>query len=231
MPAGHHATLSAEPDAPWLITTSPIRFGMVDTANAPVYTAEEYRSLAAGARFERIEAVPTVWKDAPESDCSRFPAREGFVDIMAVANEQEEGVPAWTVASKPAEGYLWFSLKDPAVLPTTVFWMENRGRHGAPWNGRNRCIGLEDVCAAFAGGMAASHADNPLRREGVRTLLDPDRSGRITVDYIEGVIAVPTDFGRATSVSFGDEVIRITGSDGSTVETPVAWKRIFGANE
>ena len=54
------------------------------------------------------------------------------------------------------EGFLWFSLKDPAVLPMTMLWMENHGRHFPPWNGRNCCLGLEDLCGYFAGGYAPS---------------------------------------------------------------------------
>jgi hypothetical protein len=78
--------------------------------------------------------------------------------------------PAWVAATNAEAGYVWFSLKDPAVLRTTVFWIENHGRHGHPWNGRNNCLGLEDVTAHFADGLAASTRDNVLTKEGVGNL-------------------------------------------------------------
>ncbi|MFP4377291.1 MAG: hypothetical protein ACLFP4_09620 [Spirochaetales bacterium] len=224
LPLGHHATLAADPAAPLLISTSPVRFGMVDTDNAPVYVNEEYRSLEAGARFEQPEAVPTVWRREAQSDCTVFPAREGFVDIIQVVAEPREGEPAWVTAACPERGYLWYSLKDSKVLPSTVFWMENRGRHGAPWNGRNCCIGLEDVCAAFAGGMAASNGANPLAEAGVATVVSPDAKGQISVSYIEGVIGIPSDFGRAEAVEFGDEGIRVVGENGAHVSTNLDWR-------
>ena len=72
----------------------------------------------------------------------------------------------WTCAVCEEEGFLWYSFKDRAVLPSMVMWMENHGRHGAPWNGRNCCIGLEDVCAYFAKGLLPSVEDNDISATG-----------------------------------------------------------------
>ena len=91
----------------------------------------EYYALVGLSEFESLNAVPTVCRRHPTADVSRFPRRRGFVDILAVF-QQITAEPAWTAAVFGAEGYLWFSLKDPRVLPATVFWMENHGRHQSP---------------------------------------------------------------------------------------------------
>jgi len=32
-------------------------------------------------------------------------------------------------------------------------WIENHNRHESPWNRRNLCLGLEDVCCYLNEGM------------------------------------------------------------------------------
>jgi hypothetical protein len=93
-------------------------------------------------------------------------------------------------------------LKDPAVLNSTVLWIENRGRHGAPWNGRNNCLGLEDVTAHFADGLSASANENALTKAGVRTAVDLSADKPTVVNYIQGVAKVPEGFDVVTSVDF-----------------------------
>ena len=52
------------------------------------------------------------------------------------------------------DGYVWFSLKNPADFPATMFWLSNGGRTAAPWNGRHvGRIGIEEVCSYFANGV------------------------------------------------------------------------------
>ena len=221
MPVGHHATLACSDDAPLLISRSAYRFGRVDTANTPVFAGGEYRALLAGAEFESLDRVPTRFSDDPVADCTVFPAREGFVDILSTFDEsdQDTTVPAWTTAVRPASGYLWFSLKDPSLLPSSVFWMENRGRHGEPWNGRNQCIGLEDVCAYYASGLAASAEHNELNDAGIATSL----AAPADVHYVQGIVPVPASFGHVRNVTFTDGRIEFSDGAGTTVNAAVDW--------
>lgn len=221
-PLGHHATL-APPDRPdgLLLSTSPIVFGLVSPGAAvePVVDGE-YRSLQAGARFSSLARVPTIWKDRPTEDCSRYPRRQGFCDIIQVYSRSRSGM-AWTVAVAPGEGYLWYSLKDPAVLPSTVLWMENRGRHGSPWNGRNLCIGLEEVCAFFADGLAASVRKNAVSEQGIPTVHRLSPSTPLRINVIHGVARIPRSFGRVKTVRFGHGTARFTDDAGREVTARV----------
>jgi hypothetical protein len=73
----------------------------------------------------------------------------------------------------PADaGCVWFSLKDPALLRSTVFRMESHGRHGRPWNRRNNCLGMEDGTANFAVALTASTRENRLTKDGVDTAIE-----------------------------------------------------------
>ncbi len=225
---GHHATLAGgeKPDA-LLISTSPLLFGMVSPRPAATFTSDgEYNALAAGAAFRSLDKVPTVWKEMPWDSCASFPRRRGFCDIIQVYNKPAYG-PAWTTAVNADAGWIWFAIKDPKVLPSTVFWMENHGRHASPWNGRNCCIGLEDVCGCFAQGLAASIRRNEVSRRGVATAhrLSPARP--FAVNYIEGVARVARGFGRATSAVFDEGLVTFVGESGKKVKVPVRHEFVF----
>ena len=59
---------------------------------------------------------------------------------------------------------------DPAVFPSVLMWISNRGRGFAPWNGRFLGLGVEPVCAPFDLGYAhAVNPNSPLRALGVPT--------------------------------------------------------------
>ncbi len=220
MPLGHHATLVPPPRGALRISTSPIRFGYTAPRASAHVSAGEYYALAGGARFSRLERVPTIWRDEPTADCSVFPAREGFVDILSVyaaASRQ----PAWTCAAAPEAGYLWFSLKDPSVLPATTMWMENRGRHHSPWNGRNCCIGLEEVCAYQGEGLGSSVRPNPIRALGIPTSVELHPGRPTTIRYIQGVARVPRTFDRVRAALFGKDRVTFVADSGARVEVSV----------
>lgn len=231
LPVGHHPNLVASDDAPLLISRSAVRSGQVQPSDAPYYADGEYHSLRPGATFSSVTEVPTIWADHPTADCSVFPAREGFVDIIATFDEQQTigapRVPAWTVAARPAAGYLWYSLKDPNVLPASLFWMENLGRHQHPWNGRNRCIGLEEVCACFALGLVPSVTANELQRLGIPTAIESPAEVR----FIQGVVGVPPEFGRVATVTFEAGAANFTDTEGNRISAAVDWSFLFPASD
>lgn len=225
---GHHATLagSEQPDA-LLLSTSPLLFGRV--APRPPAAFErggEYNALAAGAVFRSLDRVPTVWKQMPFDSCASFPRRRGFCDIIQLYNRPAAG-PAWVAAVNAAAGWLWFALKDPAVQPSTVFWMENHGRHGSPWNGRNCCIGLEDVCGYFADGLAASIRKNDLNEKGIPTALRLSPKRPTAVNTIQGAARVPRGFGRVGSALFDEGAVVFVGESGRKVKVPVRHDFVF----
>jgi len=222
MPMGHHATL-AMPDEPEsvLVATGAIRFGMTNPAPAPPGEPleTEYNSLASNRRFSRLDRVPLIWKAPAWGDCSRFPTREGYTDVLAVYSKPAK--VAWTAATFTTEGFVWFSLKDPAVLPATTFWMSNRGRQGPPWNGRNRCLGLEDVCGYFAQGLAASARRNSLNAAGIPTVIKLSPKRPTVINYIQGVVKAPRGFARVASASFKPSSVTFKDESGKSVTAAV----------
>lgn len=215
---GHHATFPG--DTKKNISTSSIKFGYTNKYESSSYNGGEYYSLASLKKFESLEKVPAIWKDKEFTDCSIFPAREGFVDILQVYNEPQKDF-AWSAVTVPEEGYLWFSLKDSGILPSTVLWMENKGRHQSPWNGRNCCIGVEDVCSSFADGLAVSAKENFLNKEGIKTCHQIKADSDLYVNYIQGIVRIPEGFDRVKTITKKDNGVLITSFSGRKAFTAV----------
>lgn len=198
-PLGYHATLagSTDRDGTWDISVPPFDIGMVDPSQNLPYSANEYHALKASAEFDNLGRVPSIWQDPATENLAVFPSRRGFVDIAAVYRKPRSGsVPwmeriGWTAAVNREEQYLWYSIKDAVLLPATVFWMENQGRHNQPWSGRNSCIGLEECCTYMAAGRGPSIRSNPVSARGIPTTIElsPDRA--LSVRTIQGVLPLP----------------------------------------
>ncbi|MFW6061982.1 MAG: hypothetical protein ACOC93_04160 [Planctomycetota bacterium] len=222
MSLGHHATL-AVPETPrsMYLSTSPFRLGMTSPALFSNPAHAEYQALAVGREFEHLTAVPANSLDHPVADCSRFPDRLGYTDLIGLFKSPQDATPAWITAAVPAQEYLWFSLKDPTVLPATAVWISNRGRHHEPWCGRNRCLGLEDICGFFDQGLAASAEGNFLNEQGFPTAvqLSPDQPTK--VNYVEGVVRIPRDFGQVAFAQFAPGRVTFTSGTGQSVTTDV----------
>jgi hypothetical protein len=157
------------------------------------------------------------------TDLSRYPARRGYEDLVMLVGDNS--VPfAWTVVTFPKQGYVWFALKDPSVLPHTVLWISNGGRHYAPWNGRHvNVMGLEEVLSYFHPGLAESVAPNPISRMGYPTYveLSPDRP--MVVNYIMAVARIPREFDRVVQIQAdqGEQSVTLTSASGQSVSVPI----------
>lgn len=221
MPLGHHATL-AVPETPGCmrVSTSPIVFGMTAPTLFSDPATREYQSLAVNEKFSSLRKAPLLWKKPAYGDCTWFPVREGFTDLLSVFSRHGSG-PAWTAAVNRKAGYCWFSLKDPAVQPATILWISNHGRHEPPWDGRNRCLGLEDVCGYFAEGLAASVRANPIANAGIPTAALLSRKRPTAVNYIQGVVKVPRGFDEVATVCFEAGSATFASTNGKNVTVPV----------
>lgn len=202
--------------------TFPGRFG--DPANA------EYQSLAMGAEFTDLNSVPSIFKGFPNADCSRYPTRHGFTDLLQVAVEVDKGQPAWSAAVNSEEGYLWFSLRNPALLPSTILWIENGGRHRPPWSGRNCSLGVEDVCSFFDSGSASSAAANAFSERGFKTVQQFNSDRPMSIPYIQGVVSTPLDFTHVHSVFYGKHGVTFADAAGREVSSPLCAEFVFGEN-
>lgn len=222
VPLGHHATLRMpEKDGAVHLSSSPIRFGMTYPGTFSDPKNREYQALLPGARFADLTKVPVLTKGAPDADLSNLPGRYGYADLIQLVNDPQGDTPAWIAATYPDDGYVWFALKDPKLLASTVFWMEYHGRHGHPWNGRNNCLGLEDVTAYFADGLAASSQENILTKEGVKTAVELSANKPTEVRYIQGVAKIPQGFDRVAKIDFAAGQITLISPAGTKVAAPV----------
>jgi len=227
-PCGHHATL-AMPDAEGVfrVATGPIEFGMTNPSRFSDPAKGEYQSLAIAAPFTDLTRVPLLENGAGDADLTRLPARRGHADLVQVVN-RPEGI-AWTCAVRTDEGWMWWALKDPKVLGSTLLWIENRGRHGSPWNGRNNCLGLEDVTTFFADGLAASAGDNLLSRRGFPTALEFSADRPTEIRYIQGVSRVPAGFGKVVGAEFAPGQVTFVDEGGTRATVPVKHEFLGGA--
>lgn len=215
---GHHAIFHGKSEKH--ISMGPMKAGFTNSNNSNGYGEGEYYSLESFKEFKALTKVPTIWKDEPYTDCSVFPARKGFVDILQIFVDETADF-AWTAVTVPEEGYMWFALKDPKVLPSTAMWMENYGRHMKPWNGRNCCIGVEDVCSHLADGLSVSAAENELTKKGYKTAIMLDGVKPFDVKYIQGVVKIPQGFDRVALIEKTANGIILKSESGKTVSTKV----------
>lgn len=217
----HHAVLATPARERALeISTKPFAFGSTAPYRFSDPARGEYQSLAVGARFRDLARVPSRFRDTPDADCSAFPTRRGFADLLETFAPPGDAGPDWLTALNTDEGWLFYSLKDPRVLPGRVFWIENRGRHGVPWLGRNSCLGVEDGCTFFDQGIAESAAPNPINRQGIATAHELDGTP-FAVHTIQGVVRAPRDFGRVIRASFSPHAVTFESATGRRVTAQV----------
>ena len=126
----------------------------------------------------------------------------------------------WSVVSGP-----YFVL---TVLPSTIVWIENRGRHQPPWSGRNCSLGLEDVCSFFDKGSKASGEVNAFSEKGVKTIHHFDQKKPMCISYLQGVATIPPNFGHVRSAICKDGGITFVDSAGREVFCAARTQFVFG---
>lgn len=201
---GHHAMLQF-PDVPGcgLLTTSRFRRGHVPPKPFEQPAARGYSCLRPGAVFHSLDHVPT--HSGESADLSRYPARRGFDDLVLLDTDVRQRI-AWIAVTFPAEGYVWFAIKDPRMLRQTILWMSNGGRHYPPWNGRHiNVLGLEEVTSYFHYGLAESVKKNPLTGDGRFTSHELDPAVPLEINYIMAVAQIPAGFDRLAEIQPGND--------------------------
>lgn len=227
-PLGHHATLAMpeETDA-FQIFHSPIEFGMTNPGVFSNPVNREYQQLEIGAKFSKLSSIPSIYKSAGNLDVSKLPREKGYADLLVIAQKQSKK-PAWLTALNHKENWMWFSVKDQSVLRSTVFWLENGGRHGFPWDGRNNCVGIEDVTAYFADGLVPSMKPNALTELGVPTTVSLTNDKPTHIHYIQGVTKVPEGFKDVKAVDFRNNgSIVFSSSEGIDVHVKANWSFVL----
>ncbi|KPK47535.1 MAG: hypothetical protein AMK72_08340 [Planctomycetes bacterium SM23_25] len=221
MPIGHHCTLAVPAEEGSLrIAVSPFEMGMTCPVVFSNPVNREYQSLAINKTFTDLTKVPVLAGEAPLADCSSFPQRTGFTDLIQIF-KKPSAEPAWTAATCQKDGYLWFSLKDASRMPGTVFWISNRGRHGFPWNGRNRCLGLEETCSYFAEGLGPSTGANVVTKQGFPTAVQLSPTRPTVVNFIQGAVKIPAGFENVRTVRFGKDAVTFVSVTGKEITVEV----------
>jgi len=233
-PLGHHATLAMPDDeGVFALSTSPFRLGMTNPGVFSDPANGEYQQLALNATFTDLERVPSLFKNPDEIDCSRLPTRPGFCDLFALVADTESlaGQPAWTAVVNTRDHWVWFSLRNPAVLPTTACWLEQRGRHSFPWNGRNQCLGLEDICGFFADGLVPSVEPNLLSQQGIPTAVELTADRPTEVRTIQAAVPVPAAFDRVARIECGDSDVVLLAASGDRVTVALDHQFVLGCGD
>jgi len=220
MSFGHHAMLAfPDREGSGLVSTSRLRFARVYPGEFEKPENGGYSSLKPGAHFRRLDSVPMA--NGLRADLSRFPARAGFEDLVMISQAPDQSF-AWSAVSFPRDGYVWISLKNPAVLPSTVLWHSNGGRHDAPWSGRHRrVLGVEEVLSYFHEGLAQSVAPNPVQKAKIPTFVRLNPKRPLMVSSIMALAAIPPDFDHVRQISPKGNGLEIKSRSGKGVLVPV----------
>ena len=223
----HHAVLrTTGEDRTLLISTSKFFAGRTYPVPSANPAEGEYQSLAMDASFRSLARVPSIFRGQPPSDCSAFPVRRGFGDLLSVFDKPGKPGPSWVTAVNIAEGWMWFALKDPAVMPGRLFWIENHSRHASPWSGRNCNLGIEDGCMYFDR-LVDSCGRNPISRLGIPTSCNFPGDRTVAIRYIQGAVRVPRGFDRVARVRFVPGAAVFESVSGRTSTVPVKHEFLF----
>ncbi|MBT4222942.1 MAG: hypothetical protein HOD72_00610 [Opitutae bacterium] len=213
MPLGHHAMLKF-PDSPGSgqISTSGFIHGQVLPFPFENPESGGYHALKPDSKFRSLKKVSL--NSGGHTDLSSYPARKGFDDLALLVNKP--GNFAWTAVTFQKERYVYFALKDPRVLASTVLWMSNAGRHYHPWNGRHESVlGIEDVTAYYHVGIAESVKKNALRDKGFITHIQLRDRNPFTVNHILGMANIPPGFDIVKKLKpINNSSIQITSQSG-----------------
>ncbi len=220
---GYHAIIQfPETGGPFFVNTSPFTFGATFPGQFSDPAKGERGSLAANRRFDSLAKVPLA--AGGTVDLHQQPALEDSEDLIMVASADPDF--AWTAVT--LDGYAWISLKNPAILPSTLFWMSNGGRPFPPWNDlHRRRIGLEEVNSYFCCGVDQARQDL-LRSAGIPSGRQFSSTTPTRIPSIHTVVAVPTDFGVVREVvRAGTGQIELVGNTGQRLSTPVDWQFLY----
>lgn len=227
MPYGHHAILQMpEPGEKMYFSAGKFDYGLTPPSLFADPANLEYQYMASGAEFTSLKEIPTRFKDEPTHDYSVYPSPVGYVDLMSMLKKPGKK-PAWAVASYPDRGYLFFSLKNAAELPSTTVWVSNSGRYAPPWNGNTRCFAIEETCSYFADGMKASIEKNVLSRQGWKTFGEFSSKEPTEIRAIHGIARIPAAYGKTKTATFSEGTVTFGDKKGNAVTVPVDWKYLM----
>ena len=216
---GSHPVLDFSKVEGGRVSVSPFRWASVNPGLFSDPVNREYQSLEPGAKFDDLQEVPLM--NGGTTDLTKYPARQGYDDLVMMVSEVGEAEFAWTACVM--DGSVWFSLKKAVDYPATLFWISNGGRHSQPWAGNHqKRLGLEEVCSYFAENVTESRK-KPLAEEGVATVREFDGSA-VSLRLIQGMAEVPEGFDVVREIlADGEGKVRVVSESGVEVVVEVDW--------
>lgn len=224
LPVGHHAMLKINSRV-WLSFSDFIYGG---TPPQPVETdPEKGRSiLKYSQQFNHLSLMKK--SDSEIIDASVYPFAENHEDLYMLISEKN--LPfAWSAASCPSEGWLWFSIKNRDILPNTVIWLSNGGRYYPPFSSRHKnVIGIEETASFFHLGHKASIEKNFLNEQGHNTYIELSPEKETVIPWLFGVVQIPDTFKRLKEIKEIPGGIELIDNNQNTIQTKVNMNFIRG---
>lgn len=187
-----------------------------ETLPEPLETTQGRSRLAYPRRSEDAAEFPAA--DGSTVNLHRYPWGEAHEDFVAGVEDPASPL-GWTAVVRP-EGDLFLSLRNPKVLPLTMLWHSNGGRDYAPWNGRHRCLGVEEGAVLPVLGLSSVETPDPLTAAGQPALVTLDPHGTVEVRHILGCLHWPSGQPVA-GVRLDGDTLTITGDWGAERRVPI----------
>ncbi len=151
------------------------------------------------------------------ADLRIYPTFENHEDLLMLISDDTFPF-SWSTASCPESGWLWFTLKNPKILSSTILWMSNGGRNYPPFSGRHKnVIGIEEVTSYFHLGHKASIETNELNKLGFKTFIELFPNKNINIPYIFGLTEIPNDFKEVKKIESTKNGINIIDEKGTAI--------------
>ncbi len=221
MSYSHHATLQF-PDHPGAGRLSFSKYKHAATFYIPLESpeAQTYSILKPNFAIRDLTQVPL--NDGTTTDLTSYPNRRGYEDLAMICADPDLDF-AWSAVTFKKEQYVWFNIKDPKVLASTVLWFTNGGRYAEPWNGRHiNVMGMEEGTTFWGDGIEASVKSNALTRRGIKTCHRFSAKKPFDIPCIMGVAKVPHGFKLVKDIQkMNDGNVRIIGNSRLRVDIPL----------
>ncbi|WP_052201976.1 hypothetical protein [Ensifer sp. ZNC0028] len=223
LPVAHHPMVRITGEAS--LNFSPKAFGA--TPEHAVETDPQRGNSALMYPQEFVDLTSVRLKGGGAVDLSVQPGPPDSEDFLILA-EEPNSTMGWTAVSARDDGFLFFSVRDPRVLPFSMLWMSNGGRHYEPFSGRHRgVLGLEEGCTFFGYGREASSRPNWLNERGYPTAIELVPDGEVAIGFAFGAIRLPDGWRAVSDIGVSRENLIISSDTEATVELPFWMDGVF----
>ncbi len=212
IPIGHHSMLKEDKK----LHLSFSNYVWAGTPNKEIEVEPNGNSLLKyPQRFTSLKEVKLF--DNSISDLTIYPTLENHEDLLMLVSDVS--LPfSWSAASCPESGWLWFTLKNPKILCSTILWMSNGGRNYPPFSGRHKSvIGIEEVTSYFHLGHKASIETNELIKLGYKTYIELQPNKNYKIPYIFGLTEIPNNFKEVKNIESIKDGINIIDENDKSV--------------